>query len=167
MRHFHHFHLKSVQSKSTTNNPLTRVMTILIFFLYFYVCMNTNRAAHDLITESNTFSFSLKTAFRLFLIMRCASGLYSVIQDCDEVFNYWEPVHYLLEGYGFQTWEYSPRYSIRSWAYVFVYAFFGFFAQLISSTKVKANIGRGNSLNIYLLSHFCIISFKSFICCDY
>ncbi|KAI8099158.1 Alg9-like mannosyltransferase family-domain-containing protein [Halteromyces radiatus] len=95
------------------------------------------KVAHDLITESNTFSFSLKTAFRLFLIIRCASGLYSVVQDCDEVFNYWEPVHYLLEGYGFQTWEYSPRYSIRSWAYILIYSLFGFLAQLISSTKLQ------------------------------
>ncbi|CAO3593897.1 unnamed protein product [Absidia cylindrospora] len=108
MHLFHHYHLKSVQ-----------------------------RQRMILITESNTFSFSLKTAFRLFLIIQCAFGLYSVIQDCDEVFNYWEPVHYLLEGYGFQTWEYSPRYSIRSWAYIFIYAFFGFFAQLISSTKLQ------------------------------
>lgn len=39
------------------------------------------------------------------------------IQDCDEVFNYWEPSHYLNHGYGFQTWEYSPVYAIRSWTY--------------------------------------------------
>jgi alpha-1,2-mannosyltransferase len=33
------------------------------------------------------------------------------------VFNYWEPTHYLNHGYGLQTWEYSPEYAIRSWAY--------------------------------------------------
>ena len=62
--------------------------------------------------------------------------MYSNIDDCDEgrfygttthagnhsliraVFNFWEPLHYLWKGYGFQTWETSPAYSIRSWAYI-------------------------------------------------
>lgn len=34
------------------------------------------------------------------------------------MFNFWEPAHYLSHGYGLQTWEYSPEYAIRSWAYV-------------------------------------------------
>jgi len=38
------------------------------------------------------------------------------------VFNYWEPAHYLTHGYGLQTWEYSPVYAIRSWAYVGLHA---------------------------------------------
>jgi alpha-1,2-mannosyltransferase len=38
------------------------------------------------------------------------------------VYNYWEPTHYLVHGNGFQTWEYSPRYAIRSWAYVAIHA---------------------------------------------
>jgi len=46
------------------------------------------------------------------------ASLFTVITDCDETFNYWEPTHYLHYGYGLQTWEYSPKYSIRSWAYV-------------------------------------------------
>lgn len=45
----------------------------------------------------------------------------SNISDCDETFNYWEPVHYLLYGKGFQTWEYSPTYAIRSYAYLWFY----------------------------------------------
>lgn len=44
------------------------------------------------------------------------------IQDCDETFNYWEPLHYLNHGYGLQTWEYSPDYSLRSWAYILIHA---------------------------------------------
>lgn len=42
--------------------------------------------------------------------------VYSLISDCDETFNYWEPLNLLLRGFGKQTWEYSPVYSIRSWA---------------------------------------------------
>jgi alpha-1,2-mannosyltransferase len=26
-----------------------------------------------------------------------------MITDCDETFNYWEPTHYTLYGWGFQT----------------------------------------------------------------
>ncbi|SCU98434.1 LAMI_0F14620g1_1 [Lachancea mirantina] len=44
--------------------------------------------------------------------------VYSLISDCDETFNYWEPLNFLLRGFGKQTWEYSPEYSIRSWAFL-------------------------------------------------
>ena len=58
---------------------------------------------------------------RLFL-----QPIYSLISDCDETFNYWEPLNLLLRGFGKQTWEYSPLYSIRSWTlltpfYLFLY----------------------------------------------
>ncbi|VDK74941.1 unnamed protein product [Gongylonema pulchrum] len=39
--------------------------------------------------------------------------MWSTISDCDEVYNYWEPLHLFLYGTGFQTWEYSPIYAIR------------------------------------------------------
>lgn len=32
-------------------------------------------------------------------------------------YNYWEPVHLLLFGTGYQTWEYSPAYALRSYWY--------------------------------------------------
>ncbi len=37
------------------------------------------------------------------------------------VFNFWEPLHYFDKGYGFQTWEVSPKYAIRSWTYVLLH----------------------------------------------
>lgn len=37
------------------------------------------------------------------------------------VFNFWEPLHYLDRGHGFQTWETSPVYAIRSWAYIMLH----------------------------------------------
>lgn len=51
-----------------------------------------------------------------------AAAAFSPIQDCDEVFNYWEPSHYLNHGYGLQTWEYSPEYAIRSWTYTAIHS---------------------------------------------
>ncbi|KAK6527847.1 mannosyltransferase [Orbilia ellipsospora] len=50
------------------------------------------------------------------------AATYATIPDCDEVFNYWEPTHYLLHGNGLQTWEYSPAYAIRSWLYIGIHA---------------------------------------------
>ena len=53
----------------------------------------------------------------MFALANVIAAAFSPIQDCDEVFNYWEPSHYLNHGYGLQTWEYSPEYAIRSWTY--------------------------------------------------
>jgi alpha-1,2-mannosyltransferase len=41
------------------------------------------------------------------------------IMDCDETFNYWEPVHFLLYRTGFQTWEYSNEFALRTYAYLY------------------------------------------------
>lgn len=38
------------------------------------------------------------------------------------MFNYWEPTHYLTDGTGSRTWEYSPEYAIRSWTYSAIHA---------------------------------------------
>ncbi|KAJ2414705.1 hypothetical protein GGI10_002199 [Coemansia sp. RSA 2530] len=38
--------------------------------------------------------------------------------DCDEVFNYWEPLHFLHFGWGKQTWEYAPQFALRSYWYL-------------------------------------------------
>ena len=61
-------------------------------------------------------------AFYIFLSANIIAAIFSPIQDCDEVFNYWEPTHYLNHGYGLQTWEYSPEYAIRSWTYAGLHA---------------------------------------------
>ncbi|KAF2012163.1 glycosyltransferase family 22 protein [Aaosphaeria arxii CBS 175.79] len=62
------------------------------------------------------------SAFYVFLAANFIAAAFAPIQDCDEVFNYWEPTHYLNHGYGLQTWEYSPDYAIRSWAYTISHA---------------------------------------------
>ncbi|PIL31538.1 hypothetical protein GSI_06240 [Ganoderma sinense ZZ0214-1] len=64
---------------------------------------------------------SWSAALRILLLIRVAGAMYSGIQDCDEVYNFWEPLHYLWKGHGFQTWETSPEYSIRSWAYILLH----------------------------------------------
>ena len=92
---------------------------------------------------------SFTVALRLLLLVRAAGAMYSLISDCDEgefsffvggalssqqqhtdlpltltlgsVFNFIEPLHYFQHNSGFQTWELSPQYAIRSWAYVLLH----------------------------------------------
>lgn len=56
------------------------------------------------------------------MVVRVLGAVTNGIGDCDETFNYWEPLHYLLYGYGLQTWEYSPSFAIRSYAFLLPYA---------------------------------------------
>ncbi|KAG6841767.1 hypothetical protein C0991_007096 [Blastosporella zonata] len=63
--------------------------------------------------------FSL--AVRILMLVRITGAMYSNIDDCDEVFNFWEPLHFLDQGSAFQTWETSPLYAIRSWAYIMLH----------------------------------------------
>ena len=73
------------------------------------------------------------SAFYIFLSVNMLAALYAPIQDCDEVFNYWEPTNYLNRGFGLQTWEYSPEFAIRSWTYVVLHAIPGKLASFFSS----------------------------------
>ncbi|KAA8916012.1 hypothetical protein TRICI_001827 [Trichomonascus ciferrii] len=73
--------------------------------------------------------------FSIALGIRLVCAKYSIIPDCDEVFNYWEPLHFLTHGFGLQTWEYSPEYAIRSWAYVALHAIPVKLAQWVVSEK--------------------------------
>ena len=54
--------------------------------------------------------------------LRILSSYFNIINDCDETFNYWEPLHYVLFSQGLQTWEYSPVYAIRSYLYIALHA---------------------------------------------
>lgn len=60
-------------------------------------------------------------AFKVLLSARFCSAIWSYIADCDETFNYWEPIHYLVFDQGLQTWEYSPPFALRSYTYLLVH----------------------------------------------
>ncbi|KAF1793371.1 Succinate dehydrogenase/fumarate reductase flavoprotein, catalytic domain [Phytophthora cactorum] len=76
---------------------------------------------HEQLDERQLWLPSLETALSLLVLPRAASALLSPIADCDETFNYWEPLHYLLYRFGFQTWEYSPVYALRSYFYLLLH----------------------------------------------
>lgn len=77
------------------------------------------------------------TAFKAILSARLCAAVWNSIADCDETFNYWEPTHFLMYGKGLQTWEYSPKYAIRSYAYLWLHALPGLvYSSLLQSNKV-------------------------------
>lgn len=80
--------------------------------------------------------------FYIFSAVSVTAALFAPIQDCDEVYNYWEPTHYLNHGYGRQTWEYSPEFSIRSWLYIAFHAAVG---------KAGSLLWRGKIAEFYLI----------------
>ncbi|XP_011188057.2 alpha-1,2-mannosyltransferase ALG9 [Zeugodacus cucurbitae] len=63
---------------------------------------------------------SVETAFKTLISARLCSAIWAYIADCDETFNYWEPLHYIINGHGMQTWEYSPEFALRSYTYLLV-----------------------------------------------
>lgn len=62
-------------------------------------------------------------AFKVLLTARFCAAIWSNISDCDETYNFWEPSHFMLYGKGFQTWEYSPEFALRSYTYIMVNMF--------------------------------------------
>ncbi|VIO95102.1 Plasmid Maintenance Protein containing protein [Brugia malayi] len=64
---------------------------------------------------------SVASIFKIVFSVRISAAMWSIISDCDEVYNYWEPLHLFLYGTGFQTWEYSPVYAIRSYLYILMH----------------------------------------------
>ena len=72
------------------------------------------------------------------LAARLAAACFMPIADCDETFNYLEPVHYIHFGNGLQTWEYSPNYALRSYLYLALYTPVLHLAKLISKDKLFA-----------------------------
>lgn len=66
--------------------------------------------------EEVTFSSKWFIALAAFNLLAAAVNH---IDDTDETYGYWEPLHYLLYGKGMQTWEYDPVFAIRSYAFLF------------------------------------------------
>ncbi|RKP27837.1 Alg9-like mannosyltransferase family-domain-containing protein [Syncephalis pseudoplumigaleata] len=88
-------------------------------------------------TDERVYCPTRHIAFRLLCLVRIYTAAKATIPDCDEVYNYWEPTHYLQYGSGLQTWEYSPVYAIRSWAYIGLHALLGRAMTLLARNKVQ------------------------------
>lgn len=57
--------------------------------------------------------------FTAFLAVNLVAASVNHIDDTDETYGYWEPMHYLLFGTGMQTWEYSPEFAIRTYSFIY------------------------------------------------
>lgn len=105
-------------------------------------------------TKGKIWMPQFRSCFRLLLMVRMISALYSTITDCDETYNYWEPLHLLTHSpfpFGhsqspFQTWEYSPQFAIRSWAFIVQYF-------PIAGTMMKG-LGKEKSASFYATRTF-------------
>lgn len=110
------------------------------FYLhYFFLFRNSNTTTT--VVRPPLFP-SADVAFKTLLSARICAAIWSQISDCDETFNYWEPLHYLLYNkgkyslsanigsniisrpisiLGLQTWEYSPEFALRSYTYLLIH----------------------------------------------
>eukprot|EP00808_Paulinella_micropora_P013305 g53198.t1 len=73
------------------------------------------------------------------LAVRLLAALYQPIPDCDETFNYLEPIHMLMYQRGLQTWEYSPAFSLRSYIFILFYVLP---LQLLQQAGLEAQFGK-------------------------
>lgn len=81
------------------------------------------------------FTRSFWIHFTIFSLINIFAALVNHIDDTDETYGYWEPLHYLLFGRGMQTWEYSPQYAIRSYAFLHPFYLLAMFLQVIARNK--------------------------------
>ena len=55
----------------------------------------------------------------LLVVFRSMGSLFAPLMDCDEVFNYYEPLHFVTYGVpSMQTWEYDRNYALRTFAFL-------------------------------------------------
>lgn len=64
----------------------------------------------------------MAAAFLLLSLTHYFAASFLPISDCDETFNFVEPIHYLLYGSGKQTWEMCSWFALRSWLFLWIYA---------------------------------------------
>ncbi|TPX49177.1 hypothetical protein SeMB42_g02701 [Synchytrium endobioticum] len=134
---------KANKGHGQPTNDSSSVFTTPAFLRFWSDCEYTGQKhpypSKPVSTHQSIWTPSQSFAFRLLVWTRLLAALYSNISDCDEVFNFWEPTHYLQYGRGLQTWEYSPVYAIRSWAYIFPHTIAAFLSE-IALTKDKASL---------------------------
>lgn len=66
--------------------------------------------------SSNTITF--KKLFGACLALNIFASFVNHIDDTDETYGYWEVLHFLSFGRGMQTWEYAPKFAIRTYAFI-------------------------------------------------
>jgi len=114
---------------------------------------------HDFSKDMN-----FQNTFILLSVIRIIGALTSHIRDCDETFNYWEPTHYLLKGYGMQTWEYSPIFALRSYAYIFFHVLLGMIVRILVEWHDKVFIFYAIRVILGIFCAYCETYFYQAVC---
>lgn len=83
---------------------------------------------------------SLPAHVLLSIVFAVASSV-NHIDDTDETHGYYEPVHYLLYGTGLQTWEYSPEFALRSYAFLTPFVAAGTALHALGFSKLQVFYG--------------------------
>ena len=71
--------------------------------------------------------------FVIFSLLYIFAAMVNHVDDTDETFGYWEPLHFLLYGHGMQTWEYSPEYAIRTYSFITPFLIIGNIFKIVLS----------------------------------
>ena len=74
----------------------------------------------------------------VFVAVNAVAAALNHIDDTDETYGYYEPLHFMMYGYGFQTWEYSHEFGLRSYVFLLPMALVGQALQAaLSLSKVQ------------------------------
>ena len=84
------------------------------------------------------------------MLARLASAALNLVHDCDETYNFWEPLHYLTHGHGMQTWEHAPRFGLRSYAYLGAHALIAKPAAWFVRNAVAARVAPFYAVRLFL-----------------
>ena len=98
---------------TTTSHDATHQKPPLLVFT------TTNTPPPTTTTTTTVPLFTIAVVVPLYLYYRYTMVQYMPIMDCDEIYNYWEPLHFVWFQRGFQTWEYHTWYQLRTYAYLY------------------------------------------------
>jgi alpha-1,2-mannosyltransferase len=74
----------------------------------------------------------------VFVAVNAVAAALNHIDDTDETYGYYEPLHFMMYGYGFQTWEYAHEFGLRSYVFLLPMALVGQALQAaLSLSKVQ------------------------------
>jgi alpha-1,2-mannosyltransferase len=77
----------------------------------------------------------------IFLAANLCMIMINHIDDTDETYGYYEPLHYLIYGIGMQTWEYAPQYAIRTYTFISPFWAIGFVLKSLNFSKLNIFYG--------------------------
>lgn len=87
--------------------------------------------------------------FNILLVFATIAALLNHIDDTDETYGYWEPLHFISFGVGMQTWEYCSEYAIRSYSFVIPFLPVTFLWKTLQFNKVHLFLAIKSILGLF------------------